>query len=188
MSVLVSAVMMATLVVGPFYLSGALGLDAARVGLVVSAGPVVTALTGLPAGRVADRFGARRMIIVGLSGIAAGSVILFLLPTTFGIAGYVAPLVVMTAGYALFQTANNTAVMTNVRKDQRGVVSGMLNLARNLGLFTGASVLGALFAGASAATGVAAGMRITFAAAALLIVAALGIAAGTRATATVKHA
>jgi hypothetical protein len=32
MSGLVSTVMMATLVVGPFYLSGALGLDVARVG------------------------------------------------------------------------------------------------------------------------------------------------------------
>ena len=44
----------------------------------------------------------------------------------------------MTAGYALFQTANNTAVMADVPPDRRGVVSGMLNLSRNLGLITGA--------------------------------------------------
>ena len=47
------------------------------------------------------------------------------------------PIVVVTVGYALFQTANNTAVMTNLRPDQRGVVSGLLNLSRNLGLVTG---------------------------------------------------
>ena len=58
MSALVSTVMMATLVVGPFYLARALGLDAAVVGLVMSAGPVVAALTGIPAGRLVDRFGA----------------------------------------------------------------------------------------------------------------------------------
>jgi EmrB/QacA subfamily drug resistance transporter len=58
MSALVSTVMMATLVVGPFYLSRALGLDAARVGLVLSVGPLAVALTGVPAGRIADRFGA----------------------------------------------------------------------------------------------------------------------------------
>src|SRR5712671_1915707 len=46
MSALVSTVLMATLVVGPFYLSGALGLEAARVGLVLSVGPLVVALTG----------------------------------------------------------------------------------------------------------------------------------------------
>ena len=45
MSALVSTVMMATLVVGPFYLSRALGLDAALVGLVMSIGPIVAALT-----------------------------------------------------------------------------------------------------------------------------------------------
>ena len=73
-----------------------------------------------------------------------------MIPAAFGIPGYVAPLVVLTAGYALFQAANNTAVMTDVRPDQRGVVSGMLNLSRNLGLVTGASVMGAVFALASA--------------------------------------
>jgi MFS family permease len=56
-SMLVSTVMMATLVVGPFYLSRALGLDAALVGLVLSVGPLVAALTAVPAGRIADRFG-----------------------------------------------------------------------------------------------------------------------------------
>jgi MFS family permease len=144
MSALVSTVMMATLVVGPFYLSRALGLDAALVGLVLSVGPRVVALTGVPAGRIADRFGAQRMTIVGLIAIAAGSFILSIMPATLGIPGYIAPIVVITVGYALFQTANNTAVMTDIRPDQRGVISGMLNLSRNLGLITGASVMGAV--------------------------------------------
>jgi MFS family permease len=72
MSTLVSTVMMSTLVVGPFYLSRALGLEAALVGLVLSVGPLVAALTGVPAGRIVDRFGAPRMTIAGLIGIAAG--------------------------------------------------------------------------------------------------------------------
>jgi EmrB/QacA subfamily drug resistance transporter len=186
-SALVSTVMMATLVVGPFYLSRALGLDAAMVGLVLSAGPLVAALTGVPAGRLVDRCGAMRMTLVGLIGLAAGAVILSMLPATLGIPGYTAPMVVITGGYALFQTANNTAVMTDIRPEQRGVIAGMLNLSRNLGLITGASVMGAVFAFASATTdittarpaAVAAGMRITFAVAAMLIVVALAIAAET---------
>jgi EmrB/QacA subfamily drug resistance transporter len=192
MSALVSTVMMATLVVGPFYLSRALGLDAALVGIVLSIGPLVAALTGVPAGRIADRFGAQRMTLVGLIGIAAGSFILAMKPATLGISGYIAPIAVITVGYALFQTANNTAVMTDIRQDQRGAVSGMLNLSRNLGLITGASVMGAVFALASATIdittarpeAVAAGMRITFAVAAIVIVVALAIAVGSRALAT----
>jgi EmrB/QacA subfamily drug resistance transporter len=187
MSALVSTVMMATLVVGPFYLSRALGLDAALVGLVLSVGPLVAALNGMPAGRLVDRFGAQRMTIVGLVGIAVGAFILSMMPARLGIFGYLAPIVVMTANYALFQAANNTTVITDIRQDQRGVISGMLNLSRNLGLITGASVMGAVFAVASGTINittahpdaVATGMRITFAVAAILLVVALAIAVGT---------
>jgi EmrB/QacA subfamily drug resistance transporter len=191
-SALVSTVMMATLVVGPFYLSGALGLDAALVGLVLAVGPLVAALTGVPAGRLADRIGAQRLTIIGLIAIAAGSFILAMMPANLGIPGYLAPIVIITAGYALFQTANNTAVMTDIHPDQRGVISGLLNLSRNLGLITGASVMGAVFAFASATSdiptappeNVATGMRMTFAVAAVLIVVALAIAVASHALAT----
>jgi EmrB/QacA subfamily drug resistance transporter len=184
-SALVSTVIMATMVVGPFYLSRVLELDAALVGLALSVGPIAAALTAVPAGRIADRFGAQRMTTVGLIGMAAGSLMLSMLPATLGIPGYIVPIVVVTAGYALFQTANNTTVMTDISSDQRGVISGMLNLSRNLGLITGASVMGAVFALASATSdittarpeAVATGMRITFAVAVALIIVALAIVA-----------
>jgi hypothetical protein len=79
--------------------------------------------------------------------------------------------------------------MTGVRSDQRGITSGMLNLSRNLGLITGASVMGAVFWLAAGGTSdittaapdsVATAMRITFVVAAALILAALAIAAASR--------
>ncbi len=186
LSALVSTVMMATLVVGPFYLARALGLGAMLVGFVLSAGPLVAALSGVPAGRLVDRFGASRMTIAGLCASVTGCLTLSMMPARFGIPGYVLPIVVITAGYALFQAANNTAIMTNIGADQRGVVAGMLSLSRNLGLITGASVMGALFAFASGtsdittahAGAVATGMRITFGVSAILILAALAISVG----------
>jgi EmrB/QacA subfamily drug resistance transporter len=184
MSTLVSTVMMATLVVGPFYLARALGLEAALVGIILSIGPLVAALTGVPAGRTVDRFGTQRMTIIGLIGIAIGCLVLSFVPATFGIAGYVTPIVCVTASYALFQAANNTAIMTDIRPDQRGVISGLLSLSRNLGLITGASAMGTVFAISSATIdittahpdAVATGMRSTFAVAAMLIVVAITIA------------
>lgn len=188
MSALVTTVVMATLVVGPFYLAGAFALDPASVGLVMTSGPLVAALTGVLAGRGVDRLGAQRMTIAGLTGMAAGCVALILMPTSLGVVGYVAPLVVVTAGYALFQTANTTAIMAQSQAEQRGVISGLLTLSRNLGLITGASVMGTLFAlGAATAGGVptasgaaAGGMRLAFAVAAAFIAIALAIAVGSQ--------
>lgn len=192
MSALVATVVTTTLVVGPFYLSLSLRLDAAMVGLVLSVGPLVAALTAVPAGRYADRLGAQRMTVVGLIAIAFGSFVLAVMPLTSGIAGYVIPIVIVTAGYGVFQTANNTAVMTDIRPDQRGVISGMLNLSRNLGRITGAAVMGAVFAVASETVdltparvdAVAKGMRTTFAVAAMLVVIALAVAVGSLAFAS----
>lgn len=85
MSALVATVMMATLVVGPFYLAQALGLEAVAVGVVLAVGPCVAAVTGVPAGKIADRFGARRMTIAGLIAMALGCLALALLPQASGI-------------------------------------------------------------------------------------------------------
>jgi len=188
MNALVATVIMTTFVVGPFYLSRALGLNEAFVGVVMAIGPVISTLSGVPAGRIVDRLGAPLVVVVGLAVMAAGSFALSLLPAIFGIAGYIAAIAVLTPGYQLFQAANNTTVMMDIDADQRGVVSGMLNLSRNLGLITGASFMGAVFALASGAIvttappeAVAAGMQITFVVAAILIVVALALALGGRA-------
>ena len=186
MSALVSVVVMTTLVVGPFYLSRSLGLGAAQLGLVMSCGPIVAALTGIPAGRLVDRISSQRVVLLGLALAAAGCSGLPFAAEAYGVIGYALPLAVTTAGYALFQAANNTAVMDGIPADRRGLVSGVLNLSRNLGLITGASAMGALFAYAVPAAdlvsaspdAVAAGARITFEAAAALIALAILIAVG----------
>lgn len=188
MNALVSTVMMVTFVVGPFYLAAALGLNAALVGMVMSVGPVISTLTGIPAGRFVDRLGAYQVVLVGLGLMTAGAFVLVAVPSSFGVAGYIAGIAILTPGYQLFQAANNTAVMMDVGPDRRGVVSGMLSLSRNLGLITGASVMGALFAFVSGtldgAIGhpetIAAGMRVTFAVAGALTLTAMAVAFATR--------
>lgn len=183
-SALVATVMMATLLVGPFYLSITLGLPAALVGLGLAAGPSAAALTGVPAGRLTDRFGVQPMRLAGLATMALGCLMLSLVPPALGIVGYLTAIVVTTLGYAFFQTANNTAVMANVAAQRRGVIAGLLNLSRNLGFFTGASLLGAVFAAAAATNditraspeAVTNGLHSTFAVALAMMTLALLIA------------
>jgi len=176
MSGMVAAVVMATLVVGPFYLSRALALSNTQLGLVMSAGPLVAAFGGVPSGRLVDRYGAGRMVLLGLLAMLAGSSGLAMLPLSMGSSGYLLAIVTLTAGYALFQGANNTGVMHGVAPEQRGLISGLLNLARNLGLIAGASVMGWVFAWVTTEPAAASpatllhGVQVTFGAAAGLLV------------------
>ena len=143
---LVTTIVMATLVVGPFYLTGTAGLNAAQAGLVMSIGPAVSALVGVPAGRLIDRWDARGAMLAGLASNAIGCLLMVVLPALAGVAGYIAALVFTTGGYALFQAANNASVIKAAPADRRGLVSALLGLARNLGLITGASAMGTVFA------------------------------------------
>lgn len=183
-NVIVATVMMSTLVVGPFFLARALHLSEIWVGAIMSIGPVISAFSGVPAGRIVDRFGASAMVIGGLTGMAAGAFALAILPQVMGLAGYVLAIAVLTPCYQLFQAANNTSVMRDVAQSERGLISGMLGLSRNLGLVTGASMMGAIFAffagmsttADAAPQSIATGMAATFGIAGLLIVAALFVA------------
>lgn len=181
MSALVGAVIMATFVVGPFYLSHGLGLDPQWMGLAMAVGPCVAAISGVPAGRLTDRLGSQRVSCAGLGLLLCGSLVLSLIT---GLVAYLAALIMLTCGYSLFQAANNTAVMSDVGATRRGAVSGLLNLSRNLGLIAGTSVLGAVFAWATpdvthaTAQSVANGLHTTFAVAAGLVLLAAAMACG----------
>jgi MFS family permease len=178
--------MMSTLVIGPFYLSKVLELGPAGIGFAMSAGPAMVAILGVPAGHVADRLGGERTSLSGLGIIVAGFLGFALAPTNLGLAGYLGPLVVITLGYAVFQTSNNMIIMTYAPRAESGVMSGLLNLSRNLGLIFGASTMGAVFVAASGGADVstatpeaiAAGMQTSFMVAALLVAAAFMATAG----------
>lgn len=154
MNLVVGALMMSTLVVGPFFLSFGLGLSEAATGMVMAFGPIAAALSGVPAGRATDRFGAHRTLLAGLVLATAGLCGFAVLPGEFGIPGYVLGLVLVTPGLQLFLAANNTAVMADAADEHRGLLSGLLGLSRNLGFMTGASLLPLLFAARLAGRGV----------------------------------
>lgn len=183
-NVLVAAVMMATLVVGPFYLGLGLGLTDTQVGFVMAIGPVISIVCGVPSGRLVDTRGSRSMLAIGLALLAAGAVLLAILPNRIGVAGYVLSVIVLTPGYQLFQAANNTAALTDISAERRGMVSGLLSLSRNIGLIAGASFMGAVFASGvgtndfihAPPAAIAAGMQLTFLIASGMMVVAIGVA------------
>lgn len=181
MNALVATVMMATLVIGPFFLSGGLGLDTVWVGAAMSVGPAMSMAFGFVAGRLVDRWGAACALRTGLLGMLAGALGLVLLPGPWGLAGYLVAIAILTPGYQLFQAANNTATLGRLPAARRGEVSGLLNLARNLGLMAGASLMGWVFAwvtrepASAAPASLLHGVQVTFGVAAGLLVLSMRI-------------
>lgn len=144
-NLMVAAVMMTTLVIGPFYLSLGLSLNQMQVGLIMGIGPVVAILSGIPSGRLVDRWDSRYIVAIGLIFLIIGSFMLAIVPKLMGLSGYIFPIIILTLGYQLFQAANNTMTLADVPKARQGMVSGLLSLSRNMGLIIGASVMGAIF-------------------------------------------
>ncbi|GKW39455.1 MFS transporter [Pectobacterium carotovorum] len=142
----VTAVIMTTLIVGPYYLGLGLRLKETLVGLVMAIGPAVATFSGIPSGRLVDIWGFRRALTAGLSLVVTGTFMLAILPNLLGATGYILAIIVLTPGYQLFQAANNTATLAEVPGNQRGTASGLLNLSRNIGLIAGASIMGQVFA------------------------------------------
>ncbi|MGE6170049.1 MFS transporter [Aeromonas media] len=174
-STLVASIMVLTLLIGPFYLRGVFGLGLGTVGLMISGGPLLAALTGMPAGWLVDRLGARQVVRLGLAVMGVAALGLAGAAGQFGPLGYLLPILLLTAGYALFQTANNSAVVGEASEQTRGAVAGLLTLSRNLGQLTGVAGLGGLFAalvgeqGLTLASELVFGTRVLFALSALLI-------------------
>lgn len=181
MSVIGSTVIMATLVVGPFYLVEGLHMTPAQAGLALSVGPVISAVGGVPIGRLVDRLGIVAMSLAGLAIMAAGAAGLAFSEGIVGLPRFIGSLIVVMGGYGVFQISNNAAVMAKSSSATRGTFAGLMNLSRNIGLVTGASVMASIFSatahdGAPGGLAAAHGLRATFATAAGM--AALAVAIG----------
>lgn len=183
LNALVTSVAMASLIVGPFYLAVALGLSSYQAGLVMSVGPTLSAILGVTAGRLIDHFGSPRIVQLALVVLLLGCLFLALLSSAWGVTGYLVGILMVTTGYASFTSANNTSIMTGSVEGRRGTISGLLNFSRNIGLLTGASAMGAIFAHASGISEMASaepssailGLRVTYAFAGCLIILSLAI-------------
>src|SRR5262245_35684186 len=127
------------------YLADAIALRPARVGLVFGAAAVASILLHPLAGRLADRFGARRLTIIGLIALAGvlpvlGRIWSFESAVVFAIINAAAMAILVTPSLAYMAEATSAAGASSF-----GVAYGLYNFAWAIGLLVGPAAGGILY-------------------------------------------
>lgn len=176
-------------VVMPFYLQNARGLTASYAGLLMMVFPFLMVIGSPLSGYLTDQIGPQKLVLIGLTMLSVTQLMYIFMNQTSSIFYYILATAIMGMGNALFQSPNNTIVMSSVEKENLGVAGSMNSFARNLGMVIGIALSTTiLYSGMSASYGQRVttyingrpdififGMRVTFVASLLICIVALAI-------------
>jgi EmrB/QacA subfamily drug resistance transporter len=124
----------------PFFLQLAMGLDPLQAGMLIAPMPFAMALLAPVTGWMSERFLAERLCALGLAATGVALVLLgFVAPTTSKLE-IIAWLFLLGLGMGLFQTPNNNLLMSSVPRARLGVGSSFLSIVRSLGYSIGAAL------------------------------------------------
>lgn len=133
----------------PFYLQDIRMFTPAQTGLLYMPMPIATLLIAPLSGALSDRIDTRFLSSAGMAFMAAGIIMLSFLGNATSDLYIIISMALCGIGTGMFQTPNNTALMGSAPSGNRGVASGMLSIARNLGMVMGVSLSGVLFTSVS---------------------------------------
>ncbi len=119
------------LFVMPFYLQSVLGYPASKVGLMTAASYLAVPVIGPLSGRLSDRFGPVKFMVVGIVICSLGLVVLANINITSSWNVAMLGMIMANIGLGFFYGPNNKIILSSVSSDDHGVVSGFVHLVRN---------------------------------------------------------
>jgi MFS family permease len=151
-----------TSLVMPFFMDLVMGLSTVEMGFLMMVVPIAMGVVSLWAGALTDRHGPRVISMIGLLVLGMGCILMTFIDKDVGVWGLGLRVLPLGLGLGLYQSPNNTAIMSSAPKRHLGVASGLLALSRTLGNTSGVPLAGALFtAVVLASAGLGAGALIT---------------------------
>jgi MFS family permease len=137
----------------PFFLQLAMGLDPLRAGFLVAPTPLAMALLAPLTGWMSERFVPERLCAIGLSVTGVAFILLSFLSQASSSLEIILYLALVGIGMGLFQTPNNNLLMTAVPRHRLGVGSAFLSIVRSVGYSIGATLAATIVGAQLAATG-----------------------------------
>jgi DHA2 family multidrug resistance protein-like MFS transporter len=128
----------------PFFIQEVLGHSAVETGLLITPWPVAVGITAPIAGRLADRYPAGILGGIGLALLAAGLVLLAILPAHPAAFDMVWRMALCGIGFGFFQSPNNRTILASAPPERAGSASGILASARLLGQTVGTALVGVI--------------------------------------------
>ncbi len=129
----------------PFYLENGRGMRLDQAGLLLAVLSLVMAATAPLSGWLSDRIGTRTLVVLGMLLLAAGTAWLGLLGSSSAPLEVALALAVTGLGTGVFVSPNTSALLGSAPQHRRGIASGILAEARNVGMVLGVGLAGAVF-------------------------------------------
>ena len=129
----------------PFFLQNTLGHSAVMTGLLLTPWPIATLIAAPAAGYLVERIHPGILGSIGMILFGTGLFLMSTLTTNSSNSSLILLLALCGAGFGIFQTPNNSTIISSAPNNRSGGASGMLGMARLLGQTFGTTLVALIF-------------------------------------------
>lgn len=129
----------------PFLLQHVLGRGEAQTGLLITPWPLVIVFVAPLAGKLSDHFASGKLSAAGLGVFAIGLALVAAMPADASNLDVACRMLVCGIGFGFFQTPNNRIILMGAPRERSGAASGLMTMARTIGMTLGAALVALLF-------------------------------------------
>lgn len=134
-------------IIQPFYLQDVMVYSPEQAGLIMMIFPLILTVLAPVSGHVSDKIGSELLTFIGLLLISLGLFLMSTLTEQSTLMTMVSFIVVLSVGMGLFQSPNNSLIMSTVGRHQLGIAGSINALVRNMGMVCGIALATTLLYG-----------------------------------------
>ena len=127
-------------IIMPFYLQYVMKMTPSSAGVIMMVSPIILSVVAPMSGYISDRVGSEVLTFIGLMGTSLGLFLMSTLNQYSHLGALITFIAIMTMGNGMFQSPNNSLVMSTVDKNNLGIAGSINALVRNLGMVFGISL------------------------------------------------